>query len=83
MMNWSKKDFFILSLLLTWTDKKKTGRNKQANVLSGHPEKELTALRSVGNFCDFTASLWRSSLRPSVSIDRDKTCIKWLSFGCW
>lgn len=79
----SKKDFFVLCFLLTWTDKKKKRRNKQANVLSGQAEKELTALRSVGNFCDFTDSLWRSSLRVSVSIDRDKTCITWLSFGCW
>ncbi len=50
--------------------------------MSGCPERMLTALRTFSSFCDFTDSLWRSSLRSSVSIDGDKTCIAGLSCGC-
>ncbi len=52
-----------------------------ANVVSGRPQRMLTALRTFSGFCDFTDSLWRSSFGSSVSIERHKTCIAGLPCG--
>lgn len=74
--------FFHPAVPLFGTEKKENRRNKQADVVSGRPERMLTALRTFSGFCDFTDSLWRSSFGSSVSIERDKTCIAGLSCGC-
>lgn len=71
--------FFNSAFSLIQTEK---NGEKQTNVVSGRPERILTALRSFSGFCDFTDGLWRSSFGSSVSIDGDKTCITRLSCGC-
>lgn len=74
--------FYSVLPLIGTEKKKKKRRNKQANVVSGRPERMATALRTFSSFCDFTDSLWRSSLRSSVSIHGDKIYIAGLSCGC-